>query len=71
MRMSHVESITVNDIEAFEGLKRSLDNITEFERLQNRQMEATIKVIDTVINMLENRQHADKILLKALGVDDE
>ena len=71
MRMSHVESITVNDIEAFEGLKRSLDNITELERLQNRQMEATIKVIDTVINMLENRQHADKILLKALGVDDE
>ena len=66
MRMSHVESITVNDIEAFEGLKRSLDNITELERLQNRQMEATIKVIDTVINMLENRQHADKILLKAL-----
>ena len=61
----------MNDIEAFEGLKRSLDNITELERLQNRQMEATIKVIDTVINMLENRQHADKILLKALGVDDE
>ena len=71
MRMSHVESITVNDIEAFEGLKRSLDNIAELARLQNRQMEATIKVIDTVINMLENRQHADKILLKALGVDDE
>ena len=58
----------MNDIE------RLKEGIAQVKRSQNTlitQMEITAKMMDTFIEVLENREHSKRDLMRLLGVNDD
>ena len=61
----------MNSVDGFEQIKKAIDNIEELEHLQHRQMASTIKIMDSLIDMLETQNRVDESLIKALGANDD